>query len=259
MILWFYIPRVTPGDTAVTKQPWFGSVTLSCAQAAQQSPTPPPAAHGLRRERERLGCTQGITAMARPQHPSDLQMQGKWTWGAIAEAGTRLSRQGCHHQVAMVLGGKREDAPEHRKRLSRFRFKTLWQHFGRATAQLLWQPASEKKSQRQICNYKRDGDLPTLVIRAFKWLEQRRGCSVPHNRQGCPAAGSPELDPSCGTWVSPVSHRLQLWGVTFGQDTVLRAGFEAGWGAATYVLQGGSGGSRLVLGEPEAWHKHSTA
>lgn len=82
---------------------------------------------------------------------------------------------------------------------------------------------------------------------------------MPHNRQGCPAAGSPGPDPSCGTCVSPVSHRLQLWGVTFGQDIVLRAGFEAGWGAATYVLQGGRGGSRLVLGEPEAWHKHSAA
>lgn len=34
-------------------------------------------------------------------------------------------RQGCHRQVAMVPGGKREDAPVHRKRLSRFRFKSL--------------------------------------------------------------------------------------------------------------------------------------
>lgn len=156
----------------------------------------------------------------------------------------------------MVPGGKREGAPEHRKRLSRFGFKSLWQHFGWATAPLLWQPTSEKITE-EICNYyKQDGDLPTSVIRALQWLEQRRGCSGPPTGRAALPQGARGQILAVGPALRPISCRLQLWDVTFWQDAFLSAGFEAcprgcDQSTCTHVLQGGRWGSSLVLREPE--------
>jgi len=111
ILVWFAnTPRVTPGHATVIKNPWFG---LGHRRRQPNSQAHPSARLGWAMGEGRHAPSVQHAAAARLRHPP------------CPGTARPPPRQGGHRQAAMVPGGQREDAPERRKGLSCFRFKSL--------------------------------------------------------------------------------------------------------------------------------------